>query len=51
MPHLQHARRKQVEMNKREWRIGFGNYSFQVPVLKDKEQRKRFVALEHPHYR
>jgi len=49
--HLQSARLRQLQLNRREWHIGFGNYSFRIPPLKDREQRRRYVELENPRYR
>jgi len=48
--HLQDARLRQQELNRREWHIGFGNYSFQVPVLRNRAERERYAELERPRY-
>jgi hypothetical protein len=50
--HLQRARlrKSQLERSRPEWHISFGRYSFRVPVLKGREQRRRYVELERPRY-
>ena len=48
--HLRLARLRQLQLNKREWRISFHKYAFRVPALRDREQRKRYVELEQPRY-
>lgn len=48
--YLRDTRLRQRELNKREWHISFGNYSFRIPSLKNREQRKRYVELESPRY-
>jgi len=48
--HLEQARQRRMELNQREWRIAFGDYAFRVPALKTIEERKRYVAIEQPHY-
>jgi len=49
--HLQLAREKRSVLNRHEWKIGFGDFAFRVPVLRNTEQRRRFVELERPCYR
>ena len=44
--YLRDARRKQAELNRSEWRISFGDYSFKVPPLRTFEQRKKYVVLK-----
>lgn len=49
--HLKVARSRQAQLDAREWHISFGEYSFQVPVLNGREQRKRYVESTRPRYR
>jgi len=50
--HLRQARRRQAELDASpdRWQVNFGQHAFRVPALRNKEQRREYVQLEHPRY-